>query len=142
MKSFRFICLFLTIAVQVASIGTPTKATASKSQNIRVRRIKFCQTCHLDTHYNVDSIKCPFNPDNPDKKTCNSCSRTGHSNKRFHLCPNNPRNQSLNDLLNEEESRPRQCSDCGGDDHINKNSNLCSLNISGINYSKQASSCK
>jgi hypothetical protein len=114
----------------VPSISTNQTRVSPKSPNLNIKRVKFCSTCNLDTHYDTYSYKCPFNPNfvGVQNKVCNSCQQVGHCNKRYHLCPHNSKNQRLNDILNQEESHPRKCFDCQGEDHINIRSNLCSKN--------------
>jgi hypothetical protein len=138
-KKFTFIKFLIVLIGSVAGAATNTTAglqtNTTNHPNLRLRRVKFCNTCHLDTHYDTNSYKCPFNPNCVDvqNKVCNSCGQFGHCSKRHHSCPNNSKRiQTLNDLLNEEESHPRKCVDCSGNDHVSKSSNLCSLNPNSI----------
>jgi hypothetical protein len=158
MKTFKILILIILIA-SVASVRTSRNGiihnndhvalivndtvVANTSQpNLQVRRVKFCDKCHLDTHYDITSVKCPFNENfvGATNKVCNSCFEPGHCNKRYRLCKNNIRNKTLQDLLNEDESHQRKCNDCGGEDHVNINSNLCKNNMNGIHAPKKSDS--
>ena len=101
--------------------------SADVPRSSRVIRIKFCQTCHLDTHFNVSSPKCPFNQNFVGVKDqfCKKCQGTDHCSMRSSLCKFNRQN-----LL--QDSHTRLCIDCAKDDHLNKKSNLCIHNSSGV----------
>jgi hypothetical protein len=104
MKSFKILILIILIASvasvrtsrngiihnneHVAKIVNETSVANTCQPNLQVRRVKFCDKCQLDTHYNISSVKCPFN-DNfgvVTTKVCNSCLQPGHCNKRYRLC--------------------------------------------------------
>ena len=84
-------------------------------QSSRAIRIKFCQTCHLDTHYTGESVK-----------FCNKCNGTDHCSVRSNLCKYSRTN------IIQDENHQRLCSDCGRDDHLSKKSNLCPHNNNSI----------
>ena len=72
-----------------------SKQRYKKLRSTRVKlpptiRVKYCPTCHFDSHSNSSSMKCPFNERyvgiDKEKMLCNSCKGTDHCNRRSHLC--------------------------------------------------------
>ncbi len=76
MKSLNILILLLLIASvaricttrngiihnneQVALILNDTIVENTRQPKLQVRRVKFCDKCQLNTHYDITSVKCPL----------------------------------------------------------------------------------